>query len=347
MPAASPVPASSGRPRAGRPEGRPSGGFRAARRAAPRRRRCERPAHRVQGVSLEEGLAGKGHQIATFLSRTRSQEDRPTQPRARDVDGDEEVDEVTPDTAVDQSLAVWEDRQIGDGLGEVGSDVGQSLKRRLKVLQVLHQICLSLVDELVGGVAELSELGECGGELRPLAVEHVERPRYPVQRFLDDVVPSGQRRGDAVEGVDRGDEVVTLSIEGADERVEPGQQVAEVGLPSRKGLVERVDDVTDLTQATRIDDDRQRRQGLFGGGVRRGVVERDDGARRELPGRLLAQRWVQCQMHRTQKAGLSHAGDGIGRHVDVGFDRDLDVGVPVLDRHLADAAHHDVVHENR
>ena len=42
-----------------------------------------------------------------------------------------------------------------------------------------------------------------------------------------------------------------------------------------------------------------------------------------------------------------YGGNGIGRNLDVGLDGDLDVGMPVLQRHLADAAHHHIAHQDR
>ena len=48
-----------------------------------------------------------------------------------------------------------------------------------------------------------------------------------------------------------------------------------------------------------------------------------------------------------QQAGLPNSGHGIGRNHHVGLDRDLDVGMPVVDRHLADAADDHIADQDR
>ena len=52
-------------------------------------------------------------------------------------------------------------------------------------------------------------------------------------------------------------------------------------------------------------------------------------------------------MHRPQQAGLSDRGHGVGGHHHVGLDRDLHIGMPVVDRHLADTADDDVADQHR
>ena len=118
-------------------------------------------------------------------------------------------------------------------------------------------------------------------------------------------------------------------VKDADEVVEAGEQLADLGFTSGQRGVEVVDDVTDLSQPARVDDRRQRRQRLLGGGIGRRLVQADGGSGLQSAAWLFTERRVERQVHRSQQAGLPNGGYRIGGHHDVGLDRDLDVGVPV------------------
>ena len=68
----------------------------------------------------------------------------------------------------------------------------------------------------------------------------------------------GEHAGNPVQSPNRGDDVVALLIEDADEVVQPGQQFADLGFSSGQRGPEVVDDVTDLSQSapvTMVDSD--------------------------------------------------------------------------------------------
>ena len=170
-------------------------------------------------------------------------------------------------------------------------------------------------------------------------IRHVQRRRYFAQRVRDHLALRRERAGEPVQRVDGGDDPVALLIQHPDEFVEPGQQFTHVVLMTRQRRAEVVDDVADLAQATGIQHDRQRRQGLLGRRIRRRPVQRNGGPGREASLWPLTERRIELHVHRTQQAGLPDGGHRVRRHHGIGFDRDLDVGVVALDSHLADAAH--------
>ena len=132
-------------------------------------------------------------------------------------------------------------------------------------LQVLHQILACVVDQPRGGVAELTELLERGRKVRPLLDQHVQCGRDVLERTVDHVTLAGELAGDSIELLDGRDDVVPLRIEHADEVVEPGEQLTDLGSTPVQRDAEVVDDVADLTEPARVDDRRERRQRLLGG----------------------------------------------------------------------------------
>ena len=134
----------------------------------------------------------------------------------------------------------------------------------------------------------------------------------------------------------------------SDEGVQPGEQIADLALASGQRGVEVVDDVADLAEPAAVDDGRQRRQGLLGRGIGRGLVRRrwwrraasrPRGALARAAGRAprawSPADWSDRPWPRRWRAPRRRA------------DRDLDVDVPVRERHRSDAADDDVVDQHR
>ena len=63
------------------------------------------------------------------------------------------------------------------------------------------------------------------------------------------------------------DDVVGLSVQLRDERVQLGQQAAQVGLAARQRLGERLVDLLQLAQPAAVEQDRHRCQRLLGGRI--------------------------------------------------------------------------------
>ena len=293
------------------------------------------------------GVPGCRHQFGAQPSPVGAQQHALPEPGVRQVEGEKPVDVVASDGSVDDILVERVCRRVREDRVEIRPDVSERTDRRLEVFQVLDQIGARVVDQPGGGVAEHAQLVQGGDDAGALADQHIQRRRYLAQRFGDDVALSGQRAGQPVQSLYRGDEAAALLVEGAHELVEALKQVAHSALmPGQRG-VEVVDDVADLSQSSGVEDDGQRRQCLLGRWIGRRLVERDGRARFESSTARLAGRRIEFQMHRSQQAGLADTGHHVGGHDDITLYRDLNVGVPGFHRHFADAAHHDVVDQHR
>ena len=299
--------------------------------ASPRGGSVDGGLQRVVGVVQIPRITRRRNQFRVLFTPSGTQEQRALEPRDREVDDGEQVHVVTADRPVDEALAVREGRQrSANASGRSGPMSASALNAGSRFLRSVTRSAVRVVDQSRRGVAERAELRQRGGDPRPLLDQHVHRRRYilmqrsmtrvrwpakvPASRFsswMDATMLSRCRSSDA------------------DEAVQPRQQIPDIGFAAGQRGAEVVDDVADLPESTAVDNSRQRRQRLLGGRIGRRLVQRDRRARLQLPGRLLADRWVERQVHRSQQAGLPDGGHRVGRHHHVRFDRHLDVGVPV------------------
>src|SRR4029077_2632445 len=146
--------------------------------------------------------------------------------------------------------------------------------------------------------------------------------RNVLERAVDYVALSRERPGNSPQLLDGGDDVVPLRIKASNEVVEAGKQLANLGFTSGQRGVEVVDDVTDLPQPARVDDRREGRQRLFGGGIGRRLVQADGGSGLQSAAWLFTERWIERQVHGSQQAGLPDRGYRVGGHHNVGLDGD-------------------------
>ncbi len=122
------------------------------------------------------------------------------------------VEIVASDGAVDEVLGEREDRQRRERRIDVRSDVGEPFDGRLQVLQISHQIGLSVVDQPGSRVAELAQAVQSGCQAWPLLDQHIERGRYLTQRLREDLTLGREGAADLIQCLDGRDDVVALLV---------------------------------------------------------------------------------------------------------------------------------------
>ena len=310
------------------------------------RRWRQRCIQRIVGVGRVPRIPRRGNQFRAFLAPRGAEHQRPLQPRNGEVEDDVLIQVVAADAAVDEVLAVGESGEVGQCGDQFGTDIGQSAQGGFQVAQVGHQIGLGVVDQSGGDRAEGAQFGQCGGQLRTFANQHVQSRRYAVQCPGQYLGLAGEGPGQPVQRDHRRVDGVALGGQHPDEVVEAQQQVPDLTLPAVERRVEFGDDVAELPDSPAVDHDRQRRERLLSGRIGGGFVQAQGRAGGKTALRRLAQRGVQRQVHRTQQAGLPHGCHRIGRDRDAGLDRDLDIGVPVANPHRIHTADDDVTQQD-
>ena len=118
--------------------------------------------------------------------------------------------------------------------------------------------------------------------LRSVVVEHLQRGGQRVERASQAVLAVGEDAREAVQPVEGGDDVAGLLVERRGQLGQSRKQVGELTGPAGDGGVELVGDVLQRTEIALVDDDAERRQHLFGGGIAAGPGQRDVRALAEL-----------------------------------------------------------------
>ena len=213
--------------------------------------------------------------LAFFVAPSGAEQQRPLQSRIGEVEDGEQVDVVTAGDPCRRRPGPYGKAVAKmSARDEVGSDVGERLERRFQVLagsvtrsspaSLTNRVAVSLncpsfssaVVRLGRSLISTSNAG--GMSLSARSITSRCPANVPATRFSCWM------------------EAMMLSrccVEDADEIVEPGEQLADLGFASGQRGVEVVDDVADLSQPARVDDRRQRRQRLFGGRIGRRLVQ--------------------------------------------------------------------------
>ena len=293
------------------------------------------------------GVSRCRYQQRIFVAPSCPGEQRALEPGDGEVHDGEQVHVVAADCPVDEILAEGKNRQVRQRNVDVGSRRLRAPARWVEICEIRDQVGLRVVDD--GDVVSLN--------VRMLSNAVVNCGRCAISTSSAGGISARARRMTSRWSLSVPARRLSASMEATTSLRWPSNTPTNV---SRRVSRLRASDSLPFSAAlklwmmspiwprppelTTVDNVESVRSvdGNVGG-----LSQRDGGSRLQPPLRWLSERGVERDVHRAEQARLADSCDDVGRDDDAGLQRDLDIGMPVVDRHLGDAADDDVVDHHR